>query len=51
METKKVYMQPEMKTVELTMPSALLVGSGAGLITPVTTGTGTGIEGQDWTDE
>ena len=36
MNTKKEYMQPEMKTVELTMPSALLAGSGnqSGLITP-----------------
>ena len=40
MKTKKVYMQPEMKTVELAMPSALLAGSGAnsGLITPTGTG-------------
>ncbi len=44
METKKVYIQPEMKTVELTMPSALLAGSGlqSGLITPT---------GQDWSEE
>ncbi len=44
MKTKKEYMQPEMKTVELAMPSALLAGSGqqSGLITPT---------GQDWSDE
>ena len=41
-------MQPEMKTVELAMPSALLAGSGAGLITP--TGTG-GVTGDDWGDD
>jgi len=51
MKTKKEYMQPEMKTVELAMPSALLAGSGAGLITPVPTSPGTGVEGDDWTDE
>ncbi len=44
MKTKKEYMQPEMKTVEMTMPSALLAGSGAnsGLITPT---------GTDWGEE
>ena len=49
MKTKKQYMEPEMKTVELAMPSALLAGSGAGLITP-TSGT-PDIGGDDWTDE
>ena len=48
MNTKKVYMQPEMKTVELMMPSALLAGSGAGLITP--TGSG-GVTGDSWDDD
>ena len=48
METKKVYMQPEMRTVVMAMPSALLAGSTTSLITPVGSG---GIEGQDWTDE
>ena len=47
MKTKKQYMEPEMKTVVLTMPSALLAGSGAGLITP--TGSG-GVTGDDWDD-
>ena len=28
MKTKKVYMQPEMKTIVLSMPFALLTGSG-----------------------
>ena len=44
MKTKKEYTQPEMKTVVMAMPSALLAGSGeqSGLITPT---------GQDWTDE
>ena len=44
MKTKKEYIQPEMKTVVMAMPSALLAGSGeqSGLITPT---------GQDWTDE
>ena len=46
MKTKKQYMEPEMKTVELAMPSALLAGSGASLITPTS-----GIEGDDWVDE
>jgi len=49
MKTKKVYMEPEMKTVELAMPSALLAGSGAGLITP--TDSTPVIGGDDWTDE
>ena len=42
MNTKKEYMQPEMKTVVMTMPSALLAGSGAasGLITPTGTNWG-----------
>ena len=48
METKKVYMQPEMKTVELTMPSALLAGSGASLITPTS---GIGASGSSWGEE
>ncbi len=48
MKTKKQYMQPEMKTVVVAMPSALLAGSGAGLITP-TSGTPV-IEGDDWVD-
>ena len=44
MKTKKVYMQPEMKTVELAMPSALLAGSGnqSGLLAP---------GGTDWLGE
>ena len=46
MKTKNIYMQPEMKTVELAMPSALLAGSGAGLITP----TG-GVTGDSWDDD
>ena len=46
MNTKKQYMEPEMKTVELAMPSALLAGSGANLITPTS-----GITGEDWVDE
>ena len=46
MKTKKQYMQPEMKTVELAMPSALLAGSGADLITPTS-----GVTGDEWTDE
>ena len=48
MKTKKVYMQPEMKTVVLAMPSTLLAGSGAGLISP-TSGTQV-IGGEDWDD-
>ncbi len=40
MKAKKIYMQPEMKTVVMAMPSALLAGSG--MITP---------GGQDWEDE
>ena len=47
MKTKNIYMQPEMKTVVMAMPSALLAGSGAGLITP--TGTG-GVTGDSWDD-
>lgn len=45
MKAKKIYMQPEMKTVEMTMPSALLAGSGlqSGLITP----TGTNWDGEE----
>ncbi len=44
MKAKKIYMQPEMKTVVMAMPSALLAGSGAqsGLITPT---------GTDWGEE
>ena len=44
MKTKKVYMQPEMKTVVMTMPSALLAGSGepSGLLAP---------GGTDWLGE
>jgi hypothetical protein len=45
MNTKKQYMEPEMKTVELTMPSALLAGSGASLISPTS-----GITGDGWDD-
>ena len=43
MKTKKEYMQPEMKIVVISMPSALLAGSGAGLITPTD-----GPSGEDW---
>ncbi len=46
MKTKKEYMQPEMKTVELAMPSALLAGSGANLITPTS-----GVSGEDWEED
>jgi hypothetical protein len=49
MKTKKQYMQPEMKTVELAMPSALLAGSGAGLITP--TDSTPIIGGEDWEED
>jgi len=51
MKTKKQYMQPEMNTVELAMPSALLAGSGAqsGLLTP--TDSTPVIGGQDWEDD
>lgn len=45
MKTKNIYMQPEMKTVELAMPSALLAGSGNGLVTPTS-----GVGGDDWDD-
>lgn len=47
MKTKKLYMEPEMKTVVLAMPSTLLAGSGADLNTP--TGTG-GVTGDSWDD-
>jgi hypothetical protein len=43
MKTKKFYIQPEMKTVVMAMPSALLAGSGAGLLTPTD-----GPTGDDW---
>lgn len=46
MKAKKLYMQPEMKTVVMAMPSALLAGSGADLITPTS-----GVTGDEWTDE
>ena len=43
MKAKKLYMQPEMKTVVMAMPSALLAGSGdPAMITPT---------GQDWEDD
>ncbi len=48
MKTKKVYMQPEMNTVVLAMPAALLAGSGASLITPTS---GIGASGEDWEDD
>ena len=47
MKTKKIYMEPEMKTVVVSMPTALLAGSGGGLITP----TDNNISGQDWEDD
>ena len=43
MNTKKVYMEPEMKTVVMVMPTALLAGSGAN--------SGTNPSGQDWEDD
>ena len=43
MKTKKLYIEPEMKTVVLVMPAALLAGSGADASTIPT--------GDDWIDE
>ena len=43
MKTKKLYMEPEMKTVVMVMPTALLAGSGAN--------SGTNPSGQDWEDD
>ena len=44
MKAKKQYMQPEMKTVVMAMPSSLLAGSGeqSGLLTPT---------GDSWEDD
>ena len=43
MNTKKAYVEPEMKIVVLAMPAALLAGSGADTSTTPT--------GDDWYDE
>lgn len=43
MKTKRLYMEPEMKTVVMNMPTALLAGSGAD--------SGTNPSGQDWDDD
>ena len=43
MNTKKSYIQPEMKTVVMVMPTALLAGSN--------TNSGVDPSGQDWGDE
>lgn len=43
MNTKKSYIEPEMKTVVLVMPTALLAGSNPN--------SGVDPSGQDWGDE
>lgn len=43
MNTKKSYIEPEMKTVVMVMPTALLAGSN--------TNSGVDPSGQDWGDE
>ena len=43
MKTKKAYMEPEMKTVVMSMPMALMAGSGENA--------GVGPSGEDWMDD
>ena len=43
MKTKKVYMEPEIKIVDVKISSALMAGSGQD--------SGVNPSGEDWTDE